>query len=79
MSLADVRWIELPHAVDERGVLTAIEAGRDIPFEITRVFYMRGTPAGVERVRSVDRSLYHGIAMPEKARLRKVARRYISP
>jgi len=49
MSLADVRWIELPHAVDERGVLTAIEAAIDIPFEITRVFYMHGTPAGVER------------------------------
>ena len=49
MSLADVRWIELPHAVDERGVLTAIEAPNDIPFEIKRIFYMHGTPAGIER------------------------------
>ena len=49
MSLAGVRWIEIPHVVDSRGVLTAIEAGLDIPFEIKRVFYMHGTPVGIER------------------------------
>lgn len=40
MSLADVKWIDLPHVRDERGVLTAIEAGRDVPFEIRRVFFL---------------------------------------
>lgn len=49
MSLADVRWISFPHAIDARGVLTAIEGNQDIPFEIRRIFYMYGTPAGVER------------------------------
>jgi dTDP-4-dehydrorhamnose 3,5-epimerase-like enzyme len=40
MSLGEVRLIELPHVPDERGVLTSIESGRDIPFEIRRVFFM---------------------------------------
>ncbi|MBI4576178.1 MAG: FdtA/QdtA family cupin domain-containing protein [Planctomycetes bacterium] len=35
-----VRWIELPTTADERGRLTAIEAARDIPFPVLRVFYM---------------------------------------
>lgn len=36
----NVKWIDLPANVDERGTLTAIEASRDIPFEIKRIFYM---------------------------------------
>jgi len=40
MSLSEVRWIELPHVPDERGVLTSIEAGIDIPFDIRRIFFM---------------------------------------
>ncbi len=35
-----VCWVELPSAADERGVLTSIESGQSIPFEIRRVFYM---------------------------------------
>ena len=49
MSLSDVRWIELPHAHDERGVLAAIESGLDVPFEIRRVFFLhsvRGVRGG---------------------------------
>ena len=38
--LDEVRWIELPAVCDDRGTLTAIEAARDIPFEIHRIFYM---------------------------------------
>ena len=38
--LDEVRWIELPAVSDDRGTLTAIEAARDIPFEIHRIFYM---------------------------------------
>lgn len=41
MALRDVSWIPLPHVPDERGVLTAIESGLDVPFEIRRVFFMR--------------------------------------
>jgi dTDP-4-dehydrorhamnose 3,5-epimerase-like enzyme len=49
MSLADARWIELPHVRDERGVLAAIESGLDVPFEIRRVFFLhsvRGVRGG---------------------------------
>jgi len=49
LSLAEVRGLDLPHSADERGFLTAIEGGVDIPFEIRRVFYMHATPPGVER------------------------------
>jgi hypothetical protein len=38
--LAEVRWIDLPSNRDSRGILTAVEAGRDIPFPIRRIFYM---------------------------------------
>jgi hypothetical protein len=30
-------------------VLTAVEASLDVPFEIRRLFYMHGTPEGIER------------------------------
>lgn len=48
-SLEQVQWVDLPHNVDARGVLTAIEATKDVPFPIRRLFYMQGTPIGVER------------------------------
>jgi hypothetical protein len=35
------RWITLPYMPDHRGVLTSIESGLDVPFEIRRVFFMR--------------------------------------
>lgn len=38
--LDQARFIPLPSVSDARGILTAIEATRDIPFEIKRVFYM---------------------------------------
>jgi hypothetical protein len=38
--LERVKIISLPSVSDSRGVLTAIEGTRDIPFEIKRVFYM---------------------------------------
>src|SRR5690606_14220445 len=38
--LSEVRWIDLPAVTDERGTLTAIEASRDVPFDIQRIFYM---------------------------------------
>lgn len=44
-----VRWIDLPSHRDERGYLTAIEGGQDIPFAIERVYFLhdvRGSRAG---------------------------------
>lgn len=35
-----MRWIELPRVEDDRGVLGAIEPGRELPFTIRRVFYL---------------------------------------
>lgn len=35
-----VRWIDLPSHADDRGVLTAIESGRDVPFEIRRIYFV---------------------------------------
>lgn len=43
--LAEVRWIDLPAVVDDRGTLTAVEASSDIPFEIRRIFYMHHVSA----------------------------------
>lgn len=43
--LDGVRWIELPAVADSRGTLTAIEATRDVPFEIRRIFYMHHVTA----------------------------------
>lgn len=43
-----MRWITLNDVTDERGHLTAIEAYRDVPFEIMRVFM-------VHHVTDVDR------------------------
>jgi hypothetical protein len=45
MSIAEVKWIDLPSVDDERGTLTAIEAGAQVPFEIRRVFYLHGVRA----------------------------------
>ena len=39
-ALDQVRWIDLPSSVDQRGVLTSVESERDIPFAIARIFYM---------------------------------------
>jgi dTDP-4-dehydrorhamnose 3,5-epimerase-like enzyme len=40
MGLEEVRWIDCPSVRDERGVLTSIESGIDIPFPVCRAFYM---------------------------------------
>ena len=34
---------------DPRGSLVALEAGREVPFDIGRVYYLYGTPAGEAR------------------------------
>ena len=45
MSITEVRWIELTNVEDRRGVLTAMEAEREIPFEFRRVFFLHGVTA----------------------------------
>lgn len=41
--------IDLPIIKDPRGNLTFIEAGRHIPFDIRRVYYLYDVPGGSER------------------------------
>ncbi len=43
------RIIELPKIAEPRGNLTFIEAGRHIPFDIKRVYYLYDVPSGAER------------------------------
>ena len=43
------RWVKLPPLGDERGSLVALEAGKSVPFEIKRVYYLFATKDGVSR------------------------------
>ena len=49
MSLDDCKIIDLPQIADPRGNLTFIEAQRNIPFEIKRVYYLYDVPGGATR------------------------------
>jgi len=44
-SLDAVRWLPVPSHGDERGVLSAVESGIDIPFEIARVYFLHHVSA----------------------------------
>lgn len=49
MGIEQCRIIELPKISDPRGNLTFVEAGRHIPFDIKRVYYLYDVPGGSER------------------------------
>ena len=49
MSIDLCRIIELPKITDPRGNLTFVESGRQIPFDIQRVYYLYDVPGGSER------------------------------
>jgi dTDP-4-dehydrorhamnose 3,5-epimerase-like enzyme len=49
VSIERARIIELPKIHDPRGNLTFIEAGRHIPFDIKRVYYLYDVPGGESR------------------------------
>jgi hypothetical protein len=49
MPVSDCRLIDLPKIADPRGNLTFIEAGRHVPFNIKRVFYLYDVPGGADR------------------------------
>lgn len=46
---ANCRLFDLPVLGDERGGLVAIEGGRQVPFDIARVYYIFGTKPDVAR------------------------------
>ena len=49
MGLSDCQIVNLPKIAEPRGNLTFIEAGRHVPFEIRRVYYLYDVPGGSER------------------------------
>ncbi|MDZ7296135.1 MAG: FdtA/QdtA family cupin domain-containing protein [candidate division KSB1 bacterium] len=48
-SVYDVAIIQFPRILDDRGNLTFIEAGRHVPFEIRRVYWIYDVPGGESR------------------------------
>lgn len=49
MSIAECQVLDLPKVHDPRGNLTFVESGRQIPFDIRRVYYLYDVPGGSER------------------------------
>ncbi|MEW6639747.1 MAG: FdtA/QdtA family cupin domain-containing protein [Pseudomonadota bacterium] len=58
MALSDCRIIELPKIQDSRGNLSIVEAGRQIPFDIKRVYYLYDIPGGAARAGHAHRQLH---------------------
>lgn len=53
--------IDLPRIKDPRGNLTFVEAGRHIPFDIRRVYYLYDVPGGSKRGGHAHKSLHQFI------------------
>lgn len=55
-----LRWrlVELRKIIDHRGNLTAVEGGRDVAFDIARVYYIYDVPSGSVRAGHAHRSLH---------------------
>jgi dTDP-4-dehydrorhamnose 3,5-epimerase-like enzyme len=49
MGIDQCKIIDLPKIADQRGNLTFIEGGHQIPFAIQRVYYLYDVPGGSER------------------------------
>lgn len=52
-----IQWTHFPPLGDDRGSLVALEAERNVPFEIKRVYYIFGTQQGVARGFHAHRNL----------------------
>lgn len=50
--------IDLPRINDPRGNLTFVEAGKHIPFDIQRVYYLYDVPGGAERGGHAHKNLH---------------------
>jgi hypothetical protein len=58
MSLQNCRIVELPKIEERRGNLTFVEAGRHIPFDIKRVYYLYDVPGGASRAAHGHKKLH---------------------
>ncbi len=56
--IENCKIIDLPKIYEPRGNLTFIEAGRHIPFDIKRVYYLYDVPGGSERGGHAHRGLH---------------------
>lgn len=54
----DCKIIDLPMIKNPKGNLTFIEAGRQIPFDIRRVYYLYDIPGGEERGGHAHKALH---------------------
>jgi len=61
MALNDCRLMDLPKISDPRGNLSFIEAGKDIPFDIKRVYYLYDIPGGSDRGSHAHKNLHQFI------------------
>lgn len=50
--------VDLPRINDPRGNLTFVEAGRHIPFDIRRIYYLSDIPVGAERGGHAHKALH---------------------
>ena len=53
----EIKMFQFPPHGDDRGQLIAIEAQKDLPFEVTRVYYIYDTLEGVRRGFHAHRNL----------------------
>lgn len=58
MNLDKCEILTLPRINDPRGNLTYVEAGRHIPFDIKRVYYLYDVPGGAERGGHAHKALH---------------------
>ena len=57
MTLEHCKLIELPRINDPRGNLTFIEAERNVPFAVKRIYYLYDVPGGASRAGHGHRAL----------------------
>jgi glyoxylate utilization-related uncharacterized protein len=57
ISVNDCQVLEFPRILDPRGSLTPIEGDVQIPFDITRIYYIYDVPAGASRAGHSHREL----------------------
>ena len=46
MSINEVKWLDIPKILDERGNLSFIEKGNELKFDIKRVYWIYDVPGG---------------------------------
>jgi len=57
ITIDDCRLISLPKITNRQGNITPVHGGREIPFDIARIFYVYGVPGGEGRGAHAHRQL----------------------